>query len=153
MSNLTVITDSVFETQLLAESIGRVLRGGEAIELVGDLGGGKTTFVKGLARGLGIRDVVQSPTFTISRLYKARDDLELHHFDFYRLQEAGVMSAELAESLQQSNAIVVAEWGDIVRGVLPPKRLAINIASLSDVSRRLMFYVPDDYGYIKEVLA
>src|ERR1700694_4100448 len=107
MSEIIINTNSVIETQTLAEAIGQVLRGGEVIELIRDLGGGKTTFTKGLARGLSITDTVQSPTFTICRTYVARDNLELHHFDFYRLQEPGIMSAELNESLQQTGVIVV----------------------------------------------
>ncbi len=86
---ITVITNSPEATQSLAQSLGKFMRGGEIIDLVSDVGGGKTTFTKGLARGLLVEEVVQSPTFTISRLYHARDGLELHHFDFYRLPEAG----------------------------------------------------------------
>ena len=108
--------------QSLAENMGRLLKGGEVLELVGDVGAGKTTFVKALARGLEIDEVVQSPTFTISRLYQARNDLELHHYDFYRLQEPGVLRASLAESLVQQNAITALEWDDSVRDILPLER-------------------------------
>ena len=152
MSKITITTNSVAETQKLAESIGQVLLGGEVLELISDLGGGKTTFVKGLARGLSIRDVVQSPTFTISRIYEARDYLELHHFDFYRLSEPGIISAELAESLQQVGVIVVIEWGDIVRNVLPADRLTLNITNTGDFSRRFAFDIPAKYEYIQKAL-
>jgi len=84
MDTLRITSESPEATEQLAEAIGRRLTGGEVIELVSDLGGGKTTFVRGLARGLGSADVVSSPTFTVSKVYKA-DKLELHHFDFYRL--------------------------------------------------------------------
>lgn len=153
MSTLTITTNSATETQTLAETIGRVLRGGEVIELISDLGGGKTTFTKGLARGLSITDTVQSPTFTISRTYVARDNLELHHFDFYRLQEPGIMSATLNESMQQPDVIVVVEWGDIVRDVLSGKRLSLHITSTGEDSRLLVFNIPNDYQYIQKGLS
>lgn len=139
---ITVVTNSVAETQALAQAIGKVVRGGEILELVSDVGGGKTTFTKGLAKGMEIDEVVQSPTFTISRLYQARDGLELHHFDFYRLSEAGVVAAELAESLAQPNAVVVVEWGDIVHDVFPAERITVRIISLDDDQRQLDFAIP-----------
>lgn len=114
-------------TQALAEAVGKVVKGGEVIEFVSDLGGGKTTFVKGLARGMGVQDVVQSPTFTISQIHQAHHGLELHHFDFYRLDEPGVMRAELAESLAQPNAVVAIEWGDIVHDILPKQRITVDL--------------------------
>ena len=150
---IEVATTSIEATQALAEALGRALRGGEVIELISDVGGGKTAFTKGLARGLQIGEVVQSPTFTISRLYQARDGLELHHFDFYRLQEPGVMAAELAESIAQSNVIVVTEWGDIVHDVLPQQHLRITIASPGAESNRLFsFAVPADYDHLLPAL-
>ncbi len=149
---ITITSHSIEQTQAFAEALGKVLRGGEIIELVSDVGGGKTTFVKGLARGLHINDVVQSPTFTISRLYAGRDGLELHHFDFYRLHEAGVVAAELAESLVQPNAVVVVEWGDIVHPVLPAGRLTINITSFGDTDRLITVDLPKKYDYLLEII-
>ena len=102
------------ETRALGERLGALLRGGETIELVGDVGAGKTTFVKGLALGLGIDEDVQSPSFTISRLYDARDNLRLAHYDFYRLTNAGIMADELTETTQDSATVTVIEWADIV---------------------------------------
>lgn len=126
---------TVADTQNLAAVIGRAVKGGDVIEFTSDLGGGKTTFVKGLAKGMGVTDVVQSPTFMLSQIHKAGRGLELHHFDFYRLSEPGVMSAEIAESLQQTNAVVAIEWGDIVHDVLPPYRTTINITVPQDEIR------------------
>lgn len=117
------------ETQDLAARIGKVVKGGEVLEFISDLGGGKTAFVKGLGKGMGVKDVVQSPTFALSQLHKAGHGLELHHFDFYRLTEPGVMSAELAESLEQPNAVTAIEWGEIVHNILPADRITVHIAS------------------------
>lgn len=125
------------ETQELAKKLGASLRGGEIIELVGDVGAGKTSFTKGLARGLKIDEDVQSPSFTISRVYEARDGLRLAHYDFYRLADAGIMKDELAETLQDPETITVIEWADIVEGVLPTDRLTIQFESPTETSREL----------------
>ncbi|HVI68931.1 MAG TPA: tRNA (adenosine(37)-N6)-threonylcarbamoyltransferase complex ATPase subunit type 1 TsaE [Magnetospirillaceae bacterium] len=130
---------TVLDTQNLAAAIGRIIKGGDVIEFTSDLGGGKTAFVKGLALGMGVTDVVQSPTFMLSILHKADRGLELHHFDFYRLHEAGIMSAELAESLQQINAVTAVEWGDIVHDVLPPYRMSVNITVPTEETRVISF--------------
>ncbi|HXH27056.1 MAG TPA: tRNA (adenosine(37)-N6)-threonylcarbamoyltransferase complex ATPase subunit type 1 TsaE [Candidatus Acidoferrum sp.] len=148
----SVTTQSLIETQALGEAIGRAMQGGEVFEFISDVGGGKTTFVKGLARGLGVGDVVQSPTYTISRLYQGRDGLELHHFDFYRLEEAGVVAAELAESLAQQGAIVAVEWGELVHNVLPAIRATLSIASINDETRRLTFDLPKEYNHIRQTI-
>lgn len=118
---------TISDTQHLAAKIGAILKGGEVLEFHSDLGGGKTTFVKGLARGMGITEVVHSPTFTLCQIYTAHKGLELHHYDFYRLTEAGIMSAELSESLAQPNTVVAVEWGEIVHDILPKHRLTILI--------------------------
>ena len=120
----TVTTNSV-DTGKLGELLGSNLPGSAVIELVSDLGGGKTTFTKGLAKGLGCKDTVSSPTFTISRIYKTKAG-ELHHFDFYRLSEPGLVADQLKESLEAKDVITVIEWSGIVKGVLPEDRLTIE---------------------------
>lgn len=134
----TIEVASEQETRLLAEKLGHLLKGGEVLELVGDVGAGKTTFVKGLALGLAIDEDVQSPSFTISRVYDARDHLQLAHYDFYRLNDAGIMANELHETTQDPQSITVIEWADIVEGVLPKRRLRIAFTSPSETSRSLM---------------
>lgn len=153
MSEFTIKSESLNDTQALAEAVGRALRGREVIEFISDIGGGKTTFVKGLARGLDIHDTVQSPTFTISRVYNARDDLELHHFDFYRLNEAGIVADELAESLHQPNVIVAVEWGEIVHDVLPAERITIHLTNLGENERRITITTPNGLDYLDNAIA
>lgn len=144
---------SLEATLALGVSIGRCLKGGEIIELSGDVGTGKTTLVKGLAQGLDIGDVVQSPTFTISRVYDARNGLALHHYDFYRLKEAGIMRAELAESLDDPKAIVALEWDETVRDLLPGARtLRFEIEYSGEMSRRVQVSVPDELEYVLPAL-
>ncbi len=133
-------------TEALATLIGHKLRGGETIELVSDLGGGKTTFVRGLARGLGSHDRVSSPTFTISKVYKAKN-LELHHFDFYRLNEGGMVAHELAEVAGDPQCITVVEWGEIVQDALPHERLTITIQNHGDDTRDITVVYPPTLEY------
>lgn len=117
---------------------GRTLIRGQVIELIGDVGAGKTTFVKGLAEGFGVDEDVQSPSFMISRAYSARDELRLAHYDFYRLEQPGVMQMELSESVNDPATIVVVEWADIVENVLPNDRLTIRFASPGETVRTLV---------------
>ena len=84
---------------------------------------------------MGIADDVQSPTFTISRVYDAHDSLRLAHYDFYRLIDAGIMSAELAESIMDSRTVTILEWAEIVSGVLPKDTLTITIVSPTETMR------------------
>lgn len=125
------------EMKAYGERLAHRLHGGEVIQLVGDVGAGKTTLTKGIAKGLDISEDVQSPSFTISRLYDARDGLQLAHYDFYRLQDAGIMADELQETIQDHKVITIIEWGDIVEGVLPKETILIHIESPNESLRRL----------------
>lgn len=117
------------------ERIGRAVHGGEVIELVGDVGAGKTTFVRGLAAGMGIAETVQSPSFTINRVYTAPDKRFLAHYDFYRLNDPGIMANELAEAMHDDKTVVVIEWADAVTDVLPSDRITLTIATNADDTR------------------
>jgi tRNA threonylcarbamoyladenosine biosynthesis protein TsaE len=139
------------ETEDLGSSLGRKLRGGEVLVLTSDLGGGKTAFVRGLARGMGSTDHVASPTFTISREYKA-GKLTLFHLDFYRLQEPGVVRAELEEFLDDPQAVVAIEWGDAVDDVLPEDKILVRIDRTGDNSRNFSFSYPASAAYIFDEL-
>lgn len=121
----------------LGENLGRLLHGGEVIELVGDVGAGKTTLVKGIAQGMAIDEDVQSPSFTISRVYETPDKIHLAHYDFYRLHDAGIMADELHEVVHDSSTVTIIEWAEIIGGVLPEDRLTITISSPTELSRRL----------------
>lgn len=132
-------TRTMNETELRtwAERLGASLGGGECLELVGDVGAGKTTFTKGLAKGMGIEEDVQSPTFTLSRIYET-PSLALHHYDFYRLSEPGVMSYELAESLDDPKVVTVIEWAETVEDVLPKDRIVITLSYTPDGEARIV---------------
>lgn len=118
--------------------LGALLRGGEVLELVGDVGAGKTTLTKGIAEGMGVDEDVQSPSFTISRVYdELPSGLCLAHYDFYRLQDAGIMADELHEAAHDARTVTVIEWADIVAGVLPADRLTIGVVSPTEHSREM----------------
>ena len=142
-------TTSSVQTEQLGELLGRSLRGGEVFELSSDLGGGKTTLVRGLARGLGTKDHVASPTFTISREYKTPRHT-LFHYDFYRLDDAGIMSTELAEAVADPQAVVVVEWAGVVQDVLPDKRVTVKLEIVDEDVRRLTFIYPEALEYLFE---
>ena len=119
--------------------------------LSSDLGGGKTTFVKGLAGGIGYEGVVTSPTFMVSRVYKGKK-LELHHFDFYRLDDGGIVGMELAELLDDPNAITAVEWGDVVKNVLPMDYVLVKLERVKDGEndRNITIQVPEKFVYLLE---
>lgn len=125
------------EMKSLGAKLASLFQGGEVLELVGDVGAGKTTLTKGIAAGLGVDDDVQSPSFTISRIYPARDGLQLAHYDFYRLSDAGILNDELVEVSQDPKTILVIEWAEIVNGVLPADRLSLHISAIADTVRRV----------------
>lgn len=129
------------QTINIAKQVGSMLRGGECIELVGDVGSGKTTFVRGLARGAGSKDHVSSPTFTISKIYKT-PNFEIAHFDFYRLHDVGLIKHELEEYLNDTAVVLLIEWSDVIRDVLPKENIKIELKSPSQNSRIITITVP-----------
>jgi tRNA threonylcarbamoyladenosine biosynthesis protein TsaE len=104
-----VLTSSAAETEAEGEKLGRELERGALLLLVGPLGAGKTTFVRGLARGVGSQDDVASPTFVFVRVYHGR--VQLAHVDLYRLKAAAELPDLALEELLDQGAVVV-EWGD-----------------------------------------
>jgi tRNA threonylcarbamoyladenosine biosynthesis protein TsaE len=149
--NYQIKSTSFANTEKLGFKIGKNLRGGELIELISDLGGGKTVIAKGLARGAGSKDIVSSPTFTISKVYRATN-FDIHHFDFYRLADPGIVSLELSEVINDGKSVVIIEWADIVAGVLPTNRLTIKIESTGENERTIGLSAPSSLAYLFEGL-
>ena len=149
-SEIRQISDLAALDELAAVLAGR-LRGGETIELIGDLGAGKTAFVRCLARHLRSGDAVASPSFTIENIYRG-PKFDIHHFDFYRLEDPGVCAFELAEVLGDPDKLVVVEWGEIVADILPAERLSVGIEAAPTPAeperRRLTFRTPAGLRYL-----
>jgi tRNA threonylcarbamoyladenosine biosynthesis protein TsaE len=150
MKSLQLETSSAEQTHVLGKKLGANLKGGEVLEFKSDLGGGKTTFVGGLAEGFGSPDPVASPSFTISYVYGRSDGKQLYHFDFYRLEDPGIVANELAEVEGDPEVVVAVEWGDIVHDVLPEKRIVVTIAATSESARSFTFEYPEESNYLLE---
>ena len=147
MATLKLKTKSEKQTIDIGKTIGANLKGGEVIELVSDLGGGKTTLTRGLAKGAGISEQVSSPSFTICNEYSG-SKLKIYHFDFYRLNDPGIVRLELAEVLNQIDKVVIIEWPAIIENSIPKERLVIEIMATTKNGRQLNISYPDSLAYL-----
>ena len=125
------ITNSPQETKELAKDFVPKLKGGEVLGLIGELGAGKTVFVKGLAEGLGIKATVNSPTFVLMKIYDSQKSgvkgQNLVHVDAYRINRPGeLLAIGLGEYLSNKNSLVVIEWAEKVKKILPSNSIIIN---------------------------
>ncbi|MDB5187036.1 MAG: hypothetical protein JWM07_508 [Candidatus Saccharibacteria bacterium] len=143
---MIIEVESEIAMKMFGTKMGVLLAGGEIIELVGDVGAGKTTLTKGIAMGLQVEETVQSPSFTISRVYETPNDLRMVHYDFYRLHDAGIMADELRETVQDPAAITIIEWAGIVEGVLPADRLTVTITAPTETDRRIELTAGGEMG-------
>ncbi|MGM7703797.1 tRNA (adenosine(37)-N6)-threonylcarbamoyltransferase complex ATPase subunit type 1 TsaE [Pseudalkalibacillus sp. Hm43] len=133
MKSYEIKLNSPEETMETAARLGEHLQAGDVITLEGDLGAGKTTFTKGLAKGLHIKRVVKSPTFTIIREYQGR--LPLYHMDVYRLEDS---DEDLGfDEYFEGEGVSVVEWAHIIEEFLPEDRLDIVIRRSGDEEREL----------------
>ncbi|HXG76445.1 MAG TPA: tRNA (adenosine(37)-N6)-threonylcarbamoyltransferase complex ATPase subunit type 1 TsaE [Gaiellaceae bacterium] len=131
---VVVLTRSAEETEALAGRLAAALRPGDVVTVSGELGTGKTTFVRGACRALGVTAPVTSPTFTIGHRYAGRSDVS--HLDLYRFQ--GLSPAEWGDLEPYfEDAIVFVEWPEAGAGVLPPARAAVTIAHAGGDRRRV----------------
>ena len=122
------------------KTIGQTISVPCVIELIGDVGTGKTTITKGIASALGVKDEITSPSFTISKRYSFEKDnqvCELVHYDFYRLPEPGIMEEDLLENINDGNTVVVIEWGNSVADLLPENRRTFHIQLNDDGTRTI----------------
>ena|SRR5580698_410104 len=139
----TLISHSPEETEALGEKFGRAVRPGWVIALSGELGAGKTQFVKGLVRGLGVSARVHSPTFTLVAEYDG-GRLKLFHLDLYRLEtRQQILSAGVEEYLQP-DGVAVIEWAERMAEVWPDTDWKkVRIETLNDTDRKIIY---DDFG-------
>ena len=139
------ISKKTEDTFGLGKKIGQKLFAGAVIALEGDLGGGKTTFTKGLARGLGIKEEITSPSFTLEKIYqilrpKTQDPLtNLYHFDFYRIDNPkDMVNYELIEALEYPAGIVVVEWAEKIEAELPKEKLVVKFEYVREDKREII---------------
>ncbi len=143
---LTCATKTPFETETLAAALAPMLVPGDALALVGELGAGKTCFVRGLARGLGLDPaLVSSPTFVLVNEYPPThpSDPPLVHVDAYRLDMSADLEAIGLSSDVMTSAILVVEWADRIFDQLSPDHLRIEIEHVDAERRRLTLTAPE----------
>lgn len=140
-------TNSAAQTKriakLFAEELVKVKPGKRAfvIALKGDLGAGKTTFIQGLMKRLGVKGKVMSPTFTLLRTYKIRSEEfeKVHHFDCYRISNPSEMK-ELGfkEMMRDPKAIILIEWPERITGALPRKKVTVSLRYGETINKRMV---------------
>lgn len=123
---MVIETRSPEETFRLGERLGEKSRPGQVYTLTGDLGVGKTVFTQGLAKGLGVDEPVNSPTFTIVQVYEG-GRLPFYHFDVYRIGDVEEMDEVGFEDYIMGDGVSLIEWADLIREILPDKRTEILI--------------------------
>lgn len=129
-----IVTKSELETMTLGEQIAERLEQGDVITLEGELGTGKTTFVKGIAKGLSIERTVTSPTFTIIKEYEGR--LPLYHMDAYRLEDAGEDIG--FDEYIYGSGVTIIEWAQFIDEFIPKERLTIELQYIDEQSRKVI---------------
>ena len=131
------ITKSVDETEKLAFDLAKSINNGKVIELIGDLGAGKTAFAKGFAKGLGIEQPITSPTFALLNTYYGR--ITLNHFDLYRLEDLDELyMLGFDEIFSDSNSISLIEWPQIAEEILPKNKMIITLNKVSETEREII---------------
>ncbi|HAJ57128.1 MAG TPA: tRNA (adenosine(37)-N6)-threonylcarbamoyltransferase complex ATPase subunit type 1 TsaE [Candidatus Omnitrophica bacterium] len=150
MAFLKYISESEGQTRRLAAKLARGLKENDCLALVGDFGSGKTTFVKGLAKGLacGKKDYVCSPSFVILKIYRGR--VPVYHFDLYRLKRERDAEAVGLFEFIGAGGVAVIEWPEKVLKYLPDSRLEIRFFVRGEKKRELHFFVSD--GRLKKLL-
>jgi tRNA threonylcarbamoyladenosine biosynthesis protein TsaE len=153
---LDIISHSSAQTQRLGMRLGELLRGGELILLEGQLGTGKTTFTQGLARGMGITEIISSPTFTLLKEYTGQPADEqrktvpqsrsaLYHFDLYRLDNPEEVFDLGFEDYFSSSGVCVVEWADKADLLWAPEHLRVRLKMMSETKRGLLFTATGRY--------
>ncbi|MBI5143931.1 MAG: tRNA (adenosine(37)-N6)-threonylcarbamoyltransferase complex ATPase subunit type 1 TsaE [Candidatus Omnitrophica bacterium] len=132
-----MISNSVEETIRIGAVLGRTLKKGDCIALIGTLGSGKTILTKGIAKGLSVKDVryVNSPSFVIIKEYKGK--IPLYHFDLYRIDKSTVLDSESYEEYFYGDGVVVVEWADKIRQLLPREYIEVKLSVTGENRRRI----------------
>ena len=129
------VARSVEETQAVGEALGAQLGPGAVVACVGELGAGKTCFLQGVARGLGVTTDVTSPTFVLVNVYRGR--LPVYHMDAYRTESLLEVVDLGLEEMLDGDGVTLIEWADKVRPLLPARAIVVRITGLGDEPRRI----------------
>lgn len=131
---MELITYNAFETIQVGYNLTKILQPGDVILLTGDLSGGKTTITKGIGKGLGVKRIINSPTFNIVKSYEG-DNVILNHFDLYRL--SGLNNDFDLEEYFTDDSICVIEWPNNINELLPKEYILINLEDLGNDRRKI----------------
>ena len=135
MTRRTHVTRSVEETQALGEAIGATLGPGAVVACVGELGAGKTAFLQGLARGLGVTSAVTSPTFVLVNVYRGR--VPVYHLDAYRTTSVAEVQDLGIHEMLDGEGVTLIEWADRILALLPLRAIVVRIQGLGDEPRQI----------------
>ena len=130
---MTYLSNSVEETIKLGEAYAKTLNGGDVVLLDGEMGGGKTAFTKGIAKGLGVTDVITSPTYAYMNDY----DGKLYHYDCYRLTSGDDADALGLTDYFYGTGVCVIEWSQNIKSVLPDKVKIVTIKKIDENKREI----------------
>lgn len=130
------ITENFEETRQLGESFASTLKGGEILCMEGDLGAGKTTFTQGLLRGLGAEGPYTSPTFVVMKEYKT-PKRNIYHIDAYRVRADDILALGWEEIISDKNNIVIVEWPERIRDILPENCLWLKFEWIDENKRKI----------------
>jgi tRNA threonylcarbamoyladenosine biosynthesis protein TsaE len=128
------------ETQAAGERLGADHRAGDVVACIGELGAGKTCFLQGVCRGLGVTAPVTSPTFVLVNEYRGR--LPVHHVDAYRTASLAELVDVGLEEMLHGAGVTLVEWADRLRDLLPPRAIVVTISGLGDEPRRIAIARP-----------
>lgn len=137
MMKKELITKSPEETIAFAEQLGHLLHVGDVIAYFGDLGAGKTTFTRGLAKGLGLNALVTSPTFNLVHVY-GQPPLQLCHFDMYRITDENELETTGFYDYDLQESIFAIEWSENIQNALPDNTIKITLQRLDEESRTII---------------
>jgi len=136
MDTKSFITTSSVQTKKLGEMLAKELHGGDIICLSGDLGSGKTTFTQGILKGLGVKGPFTSPTFNIIKTYKTKLK-NIYHIDAYRISYKDLLELGWKDFAGKSNSIVIIEWAERVKKIIPAKSFWIGFRWINDKERNI----------------
>ena len=135
MTSTTIVSTSPDETRRAGETLAQMLGPGDVVALTGELGAGKTCFVQGVVRGLGVTTPATSPTFVLVNEYRGR--LPIHHVDAYRIDTLTELVDLGLLELFDGDGVTLVEWADKLDALLPARAVAVSIEGVGDEPRRI----------------
>lgn len=136
---MTFVSHSPDDTIAFAEKVGSLLKGGDIIAYKGGMGAGKTTFTRGLCKGLGLPDEVTSPTFALVNEYRG-EEITLYHFDMYRISGEGDLETTGFYDYISPESVIAVEWSENIEDCLPKDIITIEIETTDENERKITVF-------------